>query len=116
IINNGTQSYVAEATATHVLLAFHMLFINILILNLLIAVFTRTIDDIQENTEFYWRYQRYTFVREYFERPPLAYPPLIIFTHIIFLFIALKRKLCPTSFESQVTPENGKSKSKTVTR
>ncbi|CAF1242408.1 unnamed protein product [Adineta steineri] len=116
IINNGTQTYVAEATATHVLLAFHMLFINILILNLLIAVFTRTIDDIQENTEFYWRYQRYTFVREYFERPPLAYPPLIIFTHIMFLFIALKRKLCPTLLESQVTPENGKSKSKTVTR
>jgi membrane-associated protease RseP (regulator of RpoE activity) len=28
-----------EATVTHILLAFHMLFINILILNLLIAVF-----------------------------------------------------------------------------
>ena len=39
-ISNGTSSLVAEATATHVLLAFHMLFINILILNLLIAVFT----------------------------------------------------------------------------
>ena len=37
---NGTKSIVAEAKATHVLLAFHMLFINILILNLLIAVFT----------------------------------------------------------------------------
>jgi hypothetical protein len=40
IIKNDTESIVAEATATHVLLAFHMLFINILILNLLIAVFT----------------------------------------------------------------------------
>jgi hypothetical protein len=39
IINNGTTSAVAEATATHVLLACHMLFINILLLNLLIAVF-----------------------------------------------------------------------------
>jgi hypothetical protein len=39
IIDNGTTSQVAEATATHVLLAFHMLFINILLLNLLIAVF-----------------------------------------------------------------------------
>ncbi|CAF1102784.1 unnamed protein product [Adineta steineri] len=116
IISNDTQSYVAEATATHVLLAFHMLFINILILNLLIAVFTRTIDDIQENTEFYWHYQRYTFVREYFERPPLAYPPLIIFTHIIFLFLALKRKFCPKLCQNQVTHENDKSKLKTVTR
>jgi len=39
IIHNGTGAVVAEATATHVLLAFHMLFINILLLNLLIAVF-----------------------------------------------------------------------------
>jgi hypothetical protein len=39
LISNDTSSLVAEATATHVLLAFHMLFINILILNLLIAVF-----------------------------------------------------------------------------
>ncbi|CAF1016322.1 unnamed protein product [Adineta steineri] len=116
IISNETQSYVAEATATHVLLAFHMLFINILILNLLIAVFTRTIDDIQENTEFYWHYQRYTFVREYFERPPLAYPPLIIFTHIFFLFLALKRKLCLKFCKSQVTHENDKSQPKTITR
>ena len=39
MISNGTAADVAEATATHVLLAFHMLFINILLLNLLIAVF-----------------------------------------------------------------------------
>lgn len=41
IISSETSSsnQVAEATVTQVLLAFHMLFINILILNLLIAVF-----------------------------------------------------------------------------
>ncbi|CAF0952112.1 unnamed protein product, partial [Didymodactylos carnosus] len=42
MINNGTSKIVAEATVTHVLLALHMLFINILLLNLLIAVFTST--------------------------------------------------------------------------
>jgi hypothetical protein len=36
---NETGDNNAEATATHVLLAFHMLFINILLLNLLVAVF-----------------------------------------------------------------------------
>ncbi|CAF0984122.1 unnamed protein product [Adineta steineri] len=86
IISDDKQSLVAEATATHILLALHMLFINILILNLLIAVFTDTIDKVKENTEFYWRCQRYSFIREYFEQPPCAYPPLIIFSHII-LFI-----------------------------
>ncbi|CAF1110282.1 unnamed protein product [Rotaria sordida] len=39
----GSSTVVAGATATHVLLAFHMLFINILLLNLLIAVFSDTI-------------------------------------------------------------------------
>jgi len=39
IIGNNTTSLRAEAVATHVLLAFHMLFFNILLLNLLIAVF-----------------------------------------------------------------------------
>lgn len=33
------ESYIAETTATYVLLAVHMLFISILILNLIIAVF-----------------------------------------------------------------------------
>ncbi|CAF1272549.1 unnamed protein product, partial [Rotaria sordida] len=37
--NSTIEANVPEATATHVLLAFHMLFINILLLNLLIAVF-----------------------------------------------------------------------------
>ncbi|CAF5010150.1 unnamed protein product, partial [Rotaria sp. Silwood1] len=37
---NSTTGVIAEATVTHVLLAFHILFINILLLNLLIAVFT----------------------------------------------------------------------------
>lgn len=36
--DNGTNLH-TEAIATHVLLAFHMLFFNVLLLNLLIAVF-----------------------------------------------------------------------------
>ncbi|CAM4799552.1 unnamed protein product [Rotaria magnacalcarata] len=82
LIESANSTVVAEATATHVLLAFHMLFINILLLNLLIAVFTDTIGKVQHNTEFYWQYQRYSFVREYFDRPALAYPPLIVFPHL----------------------------------
>ncbi|CAF4010277.1 unnamed protein product [Rotaria sordida] len=70
-----------------------MLFINILLLNLLIAVFADSIDKVQANTEFYWRYQRYSFVREYFEYLPLSYPPLIIISHII-LIISTIRSLC----------------------
>ncbi|CAF1427263.1 unnamed protein product [Adineta steineri] len=94
IIHDENSTFIAEATATHVLLAFHMLFINILLLNLLIAVFTRTIDEVQTNTEFYWRFQRYSFVREYYERPWLAYPPLIIIPHIWIVIRALWKTHC----------------------
>ncbi len=37
--DNSTAGQIAEATVNHVLLAFHMLFINILVLSLLIAMF-----------------------------------------------------------------------------
>ncbi|CAF1155242.1 unnamed protein product, partial [Rotaria sordida] len=79
---SSTASEVAEATATHVLLAFHMLFINILILNLLIAVFNFTINDVQAKSEYLWRYQRYELIREYFEKPFFAFPPLSILGYL----------------------------------
>jgi hypothetical protein len=77
--------------------------------------FSRTIDKVQENTEFYWRYQRYSFVRGYFERPPLAYPPLIIFTHIFFIVLALQQKCCPRLCRKQIGDENRQPKSTTMT-
>ena len=55
----------------------------------MIIEFSFTIDKVQENTEFYWRYQRYSFVREYFERPPFAYPPVIGITHVILAVLYL---------------------------
>ncbi|CAF1197338.1 unnamed protein product [Adineta steineri] len=107
IISNGTQSRVAEATATHVLLTFHMLFINVLILNLLIAVFTDTIDKVKENTEFYWRCQCYSFIREYFKQPPCAYPPLIIISHAILLIRYIYSKItCKRTEDSNHTSES----------
>ncbi|CAF4173280.1 unnamed protein product [Rotaria sp. Silwood2] len=119
IINNdnvSTTANGAEATATHVLLAFHMLFINILLLNLITAVFTHSIDEVRENTDFYWRYQRYSFVREYFERLPLSYPPLIAISHIILLFLTIRRICCSKFGRNRVTTKNYVPLSKKFTR
>ncbi|CAF4168433.1 unnamed protein product [Rotaria sordida] len=83
IISNATSSEaVIEATVTHVLLACHMLFINILILNLLIAVFNFSINEVQDKNEYIWRYQRYELIREYFEKPLFAFPPLSLLAYI----------------------------------
>ncbi|CAF1110172.1 unnamed protein product [Rotaria sordida] len=68
--------------STHVLLAFHMLFVNILLINLLIAMFSYTFESVQTHTDLVWRYERYLLIRTYFDQPPL-FPPLTIITHII---------------------------------
>jgi hypothetical protein len=69
-----------------------------------------TIGKIQQNTEFYWRYQRYSYVREYFQRPILSYPPLIIVPHIILLGYTIKHKLCSKLSKNQVNDDNSVSK------
>ncbi|CAF1216246.1 unnamed protein product, partial [Rotaria magnacalcarata] len=72
----------STSIATQVLLAFHMLFVNVLLINLLIAMFSYTFNAVQTQTDLVWRYDRYGLVREYFDRPPF-FPPFIIITHIV---------------------------------
>ncbi|CAF0870280.1 unnamed protein product, partial [Didymodactylos carnosus] len=109
--DNSTSTGVAEATATHVLLAIHTLFIQILLLNLLIAVFNSTIVKVEENTEFFWRYQRYSFVRKYFERPLFAYPPLNIISYFFWaLNNGIKRIRRLECWENRVDDANIKRK------
>ena len=101
--NTSTSIQKTEATATHILLSFHMLFINILILNLLIAVFKHdlewwnynitilclccsfSINDVQARNEYLWRHQRYQLISTYFQKPPLAFPPIAIIGYIFWL-------------------------------
>ncbi|XP_067892332.1 transient receptor potential cation channel subfamily M member 2 isoform X2 [Heterodontus francisci] len=70
---------------TIILLCLYLLFTNILLLNLLIAMFNYTFQVVQENTDKIWKFQRYPLIEEYYSRPP-APPPFIIFSHA-FLFI-----------------------------
>ena len=58
----------------------YMLMVNILLINLLIALFSNTFEKIQANSQKIWKFYRYTYIREYYYRPPLA-PPLIIIGH-----------------------------------
>ncbi|UJR16241.1 hypothetical protein I4U23_003149 [Adineta vaga] len=85
--NISTSRQVSEATVTHVLLTFHMLFINILLLNLLIAAFNFSIQRVEDKNKFYWRYQRYELLREYFEKPLLAIPPLSLLVYSFVLIM-----------------------------
>ncbi|CAF2673374.1 unnamed protein product [Rotaria sp. Silwood2] len=75
----------SSSVATHILLAFHMLLINILLVNLLIAMFN--FQDVQSVQSDIWNYQQYTVVREYYDRPPLFIPFSTIFDIIALMKI-----------------------------
>ncbi|KAM6914072.1 transient receptor potential cation channel subfamily M member 4a [Lycodopsis pacificus] len=68
-----------------ILLAIYLLFTNIVLVNLLIAMFSHTFSKVQEHSDTYWKFQRYNLIKEYHSRPCLA-PPFIIFSHL-HLFI-----------------------------
>ncbi|KAM9804599.1 transient receptor potential cation channel subfamily M member 2-like [Neosynchiropus ocellatus] len=70
---------------TITMLCVYLLFANILLLNLLIAIFNFTFEEVQDNTDRIWKFQRYELIKEYHSRPA-APPPFIILSHI-YLFV-----------------------------
>ncbi|XP_051898955.1 transient receptor potential cation channel subfamily M member 4-like isoform X2 [Pristis pectinata] len=71
------------------LLTVFLLVANILLVNLLIAMFSYTFNKVQENSDIYWKFQRYKLIVEYHKRPALP-PPFIVFSH---LNIFIKRNI-----------------------
>jgi len=65
-----------------VLMAAYLLFTNVLLINLLIAIFSNVFNEVQENSSQIWKYQHYYLVMEYSKQPPLA-PPFAIICHIV---------------------------------
>lgn len=74
------------------LLAGYMLFTNVLLLNLLIAIFSYTFERVQEDSDKVWKFQRYELIAEYHGRP-LFFPPLIFISHIL-VFVRWIWQLC----------------------
>ncbi|CAF2356486.1 unnamed protein product [Rotaria sp. Silwood2] len=70
--------------SNHVLLAIHMLFVNVLLTNLLIAMFSKRFDEVHEDTINIWYSQQYLFTREYFARSPFI-PPISLIYDIYYL-------------------------------
>ncbi|KAK2839691.1 hypothetical protein Q5P01_013431 [Channa striata] len=88
------QTPVFPEWLTIIILCVYLLFANILLLNLLIAIFNFTFQEVQDNTDRIWKFQRYDLIKEYHSRPA-APAPFIIFSHL-YLFIK-KMLLCRPS-------------------
>uniref|UniRef100_A0A3B3UVA2 Transient receptor potential cation channel, subfamily M, member 2 n=1 Tax=Poecilia latipinna TaxID=48699 RepID=A0A3B3UVA2_9TELE len=82
---NEKQMPVFPEWITIIMLCVYLLFANILLLNLLIAIFDYTFQEVHDNTDKIWKFQRYQLIKEYYSHPPPP-PPFVIFSHL-YLFI-----------------------------
>uniref|UniRef100_A0A4W2F225 Uncharacterized protein n=1 Tax=Bos indicus x Bos taurus TaxID=30522 RepID=A0A4W2F225_BOBOX len=80
-IDQARQEPVFPEWLTVLLLCLYLLFANILLLNLLIAMFNYTFQQVQEHTDQIWKFQRHDLIEEYQGRPP-APPPFILLSHL----------------------------------
>ncbi|XP_029946141.1 transient receptor potential cation channel subfamily M member 4a isoform X2 [Salarias fasciatus] len=75
-----------------ILLVVYLLFTNIVLVNMLIAMFSYTFSKVQERSDTYWKFQRYNLIVEYHSRPFLP-PPFIIISHIHLLIKRYIRRI-----------------------
>lgn len=75
------------------LLAAYLLVGNILLLNLLIAIFSHVFDKVEKNANEIWKYQMYFLVMEYEKKTALV-PPFSLFEHVFLILQWIVRKTC----------------------
>uniref|UniRef100_A0A8C2ILM7 Transient receptor potential cation channel, subfamily M, member 1b n=1 Tax=Cyprinus carpio TaxID=7962 RepID=A0A8C2ILM7_CYPCA len=73
------------AWLTPAIMACYLLVANILLVNLLIAVFNNTFFEVKSISNQVWKFQRYQLIMTFHDRPVLP-PPMIIFSHLFILF------------------------------
>ncbi|WAR05192.1 TRPM2-like protein [Mya arenaria] len=83
-----------------IMMGIYMLLANVLLLNLLIAMFSNTFQKVQDNTDKHWHFQRYSLIHEYYTRPVL-FPPLILLSHIFLLLRFIFESCCCKAMKKQ---------------
>ncbi|XP_077482466.1 transient receptor potential cation channel subfamily M member 4-like isoform X1 [Stigmatopora argus] len=97
-----------------ILLVIYLLVTNILLINLLIAMFSYTFNEVQANSDIYWKFQRYNLIVQYHSRPSLA-PPFIILSHINLFIKRNIRKVSSVKIHHFVLKLNGKAANRLTT-
>lgn len=77
---------------TPAVMSMYLLVANILLINLLIAVFNNIFNEVNAVSHQVWMFQRFTVVMEYEEKPVLP-PPLIVLCHAFLLLKYCQRKV-----------------------
>ncbi|CAF1217708.1 unnamed protein product [Rotaria sordida] len=87
--------------AAFVLLVFYMAISNIVLVNLLVAMFSNTFDRMYARMDTLWKFHRYHIIKEYTILAPLP-PPLNLFSTGIYELKPFNRE---TSFVAELPPE-----------
>ncbi|XP_070541122.1 transient receptor potential cation channel subfamily M member-like 2 isoform X2 [Ptychodera flava] len=77
-----------------VLLAAYILIGNVLLLNLLIAIFSTVYNQVESNSLTEWKYNRYYIITEFEDVPPLP-APLVVLSHV-YRLVVWTTKCCRT--------------------
>ncbi|XP_074642284.1 transient receptor potential cation channel subfamily M member-like 2 [Tubulanus polymorphus] len=89
---HGTTKFCrADSWLAYVLLALYLLIGNVLLLNLLIAIYNNVFQEVEDNALDVWKFDRYGLVKEYQEKPALP-PPLVIFEDIVIFILSIIEK------------------------
>ncbi|XP_034443367.1 transient receptor potential cation channel subfamily M member 1 isoform X2 [Hippoglossus hippoglossus] len=89
------------AWLTPAIMACYLLVANILLVNLLIAVFNNTFFEVKSISNQIWKFQRYQLIMTFHDRPILP-PPLIIFSHLYIIFSRLCRRCATKKQEGEL--------------
>ncbi|XP_014399052.1 PREDICTED: transient receptor potential cation channel subfamily M member 1-like [Myotis brandtii] len=76
------------AWLTPAIMACYLLVANILLVNLLIAVFNNTFFEVKSISNQVWKFQRYQLIMTFHDRPVLP-PPMIVLSHIYIIAMRL---------------------------
>ncbi|KAL5255510.1 hypothetical protein ACHWQZ_G010918 [Mnemiopsis leidyi] len=85
------------------LLFVYLMFVNILLINLLIAIFSKSYEDIQADSDIFWKVQRSQMIQEYKEIP-ICPQPFSLLYHL-FTFIRFIFRSCMGSFSDKAEEE-----------
>ena len=77
-----------------IFLGVYILITNILMFNLLIAMFSYTFQKVQIKTNEVWNFQRLNFICEYSQKPLLP-PPFILLAHMYLIARRICGRCCP---------------------
>ena len=68
------------------LMVIYIVILNILLVNLLVAIFSNTYSEVETESDKIWKFLQYSLIKEYFYRPFLSTPFTIVYHIYDFLF------------------------------